>query len=295
MKHVPVLTKEVLEVLLPKQNENFIDCTVGQGGHAELILKASVPNGKLLGIDLDPKQIENCKENLKEFGERLILVNDSYANIKKIVEDCKLANVSGILLDAGMSSWQIDDSEKGFSFQKDQPLDMRYDDKKNEITAETIVNEWSEKELEKILSEFGEEKFAKKIAKKIVEQRRTAKIKSTFELAEAIKDATPSAYWHSKIHYATRTFQALRMAVNKELESLENVIPVAVSILEKGGRLAVISFHSLEDRIVKNTFKNLEQESLVKILTKKPITAGLSEIGQNPRSRSAKLRALIKL
>lgn len=300
MTHIPVLTNEVLEALSPKPDENFIDGTIGQGGHAKLILEKTAPSGKVLGIDLDPKQIENCRNNLKDFGERLILANDSYINLKSLAEHLpaqagnNFSPINGILLDLGFSSYQLEASEKGFSFQTDQPLDMRYDDKRNNLTAEKIVNEWSEQEIEKILSEFGEEKFARKIAKRIAEQRKISKIKSTFELAEIIKDATPSFYWHSKIHYATRTFQALRIAVNGELENLEKVLPEAVSVLEKGGRLAIISFHSLEDRIVKNFLKQKEKEGIIKLLNKKPVEASDLEKGENPRSRSAKLRAAIK-
>lgn len=295
MKHIPVLTKEVLEMLAPKPNENFIDCTVGQGGHTKMILEKTSPNGKVLGIDLDPKQIENCRENLKEFGERLVLENDSYINLKNITEKNNFENISGILLDLGYSSYQIESEERGFSFQTDQPLDMRYDEKRNELTAEKIVNEWPQEKIENILTEFGEEKFARKIAKKIIEQRRIGKIKSTFELIEIIKDATPSNYWHSKIHYSTRTFQALRIAVNDELGNIEKVLPEALEVLEGAGRLAVISFHSLEDRIVKNFLKEEEKNNKIKILTKKPITAELTELGENPRSRSAKLRVAIKI
>lgn len=295
MKHVPVFTKEVLEALSPEANENFIDCTVGQGGHTKLILEKTFPNGKVLGIDLDPRQIENSKENLKGFGNRVVLVNDSYANLESIVKESNFTDVSGILLDLGMSSWQLEGSEKGFSFQVDQPLDMRYDEKQNTLTAKEIINDWPEGEIEKILAEYGEEKFARKIAKKIVEQRKIHKIESTFELVEVIKEATPANYWNSKIHYATRTFQALRIAVNHELENVEKILPVALSILKTGGRLAVISFHSLEDRIVKNYFKQEANNKKIELKTKKPITADSLEIGENPRARSAKLRVAIKI
>ena len=300
MKHIPVLTKEVLEALNPKPNENFIDCTVGQGGHAKLILEKTGPNGKLLGIDLDPEQIKNCKELLKVFENRLFLVNDSYANLEDILKNNNFEKISGVLLDLGMSSWQLEESGKGFSFQADQPLDMRYDQKRNDLTAEIIVNEWLEEKIEKILAEYGEEKFSRKIAKKIIDQRNPStgsgqRIKTTFELVEIIKDATPSFYWHSKIHYATRTFQALRIAVNGELDSLQKALPQIISILRPGGRIAVISFHSLEDRIAKQFLRNKEKEGLLKILTKKPVIALDNEHRDNPRARSAKLRVAIKL
>ena len=289
--HKPVLAKEILEYLNPKPNENFVDCTVGEGGHAEAILEKTGPVGKLLGIDLDPRQIEKCKLQLAQFGERVILVNDSYINLKEIIERKSFGQVHGILLDSGMSSAQLEGTQKGFSFKLDQGLDMRYNDETGYLTAEKIVNEWPESEIEKILKEYGEEKFSKKIAKNIAEQRKQGRIKTTFELIEIIKDATPSISWNRKIHYATKTFQALRIAVNDELNNLEKVLPTAVSILPSGGKIVIISFHSLEDRIVKNFLK----KSGLKILTKKPVIASGREIKINPRSRSAKLRAGIKI
>lgn len=291
MIHIPVLTKEVLQYLDPKENENFIDCTVGQGGHAILILEKNKPNGKVLGIDLDSDQIENCKLTIKD--NRLILVNDSYVNIKEIVEKIKFGQVNGILLDMGMSSAQLEGTTKGFSFQKDEVIDMRYNTSQK-LSAEIIVNEYSKEELEKILQEYGEERFAKQIAKKITEERKINKIESTFQLVEIIKDATPSEYWRGRIHYATRTFQALRIAVNGELENLKKVLPQAISVLSSEGRIVIISFHSLEDRIVKNFFREREKEGSIKILTKKPLVAEAGELILNPRSRSAKLRAFIK-
>ena len=292
MLHIPVLTKEVLELLDPKENENFIDCTVGQGGHTTLILEKNKPNGKVLGIDIDPDQIKNCK--LKNKDSRLILVNDSYTNLQKIVEENNFGPVNGILLDLGMSSWQLEGTTKGFSFQKNEDLDMRYNTAQT-LTAKIIVNEYSKEDLEKILKEYGEERFARKIAEKIIEERNRKEIESTLQLVEIIKKAIPSRFGYSKIHCATRTFQALRIAVNDELENLKTVLPQAVSVLSLGGRMVIISFHSLEDRIVKNFFKEKEKEGEIKILTKKPIMAEERESILNPRSRSAKLRAIIKL
>lgn len=293
MTHVPVLTKEVLQYLDPKENENFIDCTIGEGGHATLILEKNKPLGKVLGIDLDPVQIENCKLSIKD--ERLILVNDSYINIKKIIEEIKFGQVNGILLDLGYSSWQLEKSGKGFSFQKDELLDMRYSLKFSYLTAEKIINDWPEQDIEKILKEYGEEKFAKQIARKIVGDREVKKIESTFQLIEIIKKAIPEKFQHGKINCATRTFQALRIAVNGELGNLKTVLPDIVSILSPGGRIAIISFHSLEDRIVKFFFKEKEKKGDIKILTKKPLMAKSDELNYNPRSRSAKLRVIIKL
>jgi len=292
MIHKPVLVKEVLEYLSPKPNENFIDCTVGEGGHAEVILEKTGLNGKVLGIDLDQNQINNCKLNLAKFKERAILVNDSYGNLKDIVEKNSFEPVNGILLDLGMSSAQLE-STRGFSFQKDQPLDMRYNNI-SDLTAEIIINDWQEEQIKKILEEYGEERFAKQVAKKITEERKSRRIESTFQLTDIIKKAIPAKFQNNRIHCATRTFQALRIAVNGELNNLEKVLPKIVSILEPQGRLAIISFHSLEDRLVKNFLKNKEKERNIKILTKSPITADFEELRKNSRSRSAKLRAAIK-
>ena len=287
MIHKPVLVKEVLEYLDPKPDENFIDCTIGEGGHSKLILEKNGPGGKVLGIDADPQQIENSKQLEKEFGERVILINDSYVNLKNIVKANNFNPINGILLDLGMSTEQLSQSGRGFTFLKDEPLDMRYNEN-SDLSAEKIINEYSEKGIEKILQEYGEEKFARKIAGKIVEERKVEKIQSTFQLVEIIKNSVPIRYHHGKIHFATRTFQALRIAVNGELENIKNVLPDAVSLLAPGGRLVVISFHSLEDRLVKNFFK---ESSNLKVLTKKPVTAQGEEVNSNPASRSAKLRA----
>jgi len=295
MIHTAVLKKEVLEQLDPKQNENFVDCTVGEGGHAEDVLKRNGPSGKLLGIDLDPQQILASQWLQVQYKERAVLVNDSYVNLKEIVGRKEFGQVDGVLLDLGMSSAQLVAAHKGFSFQVDQGLDMRYNDETGYLTAEKIVNEWPEEKIKDILENYGEEKFAKKIAKNIVDQRKQGRIKTTFQLIEIIKDVTPSAYWRGKIHYATRTFQALRIAVNDELENIKRVLPDAVSIMSPEGRLAVISFHSLEDRIVKQFLANESKKGTIKILTKKPITASREELGKNPRSRSAKLRVAIKI
>ena len=295
MVHTAVLKKEVLEYLDPKQNENFVDCTVGEGGHAEDILKKNGPDGKILGIDWDPQQIVSSHWLEAIYKDRVILVNDSYTNISEISERKGFQPVNGILLDLGMSSAQLARDHKGFSFQVDQGLDMRYNDETNYLTAEKIVNEWPEEKIAEIIEDYGEEKFAKKIAKNIVEQRKLGRIKTTFQLIEIIKNATPSAYWRGKIHYATRTFQALRIAVNDELENIKRVLPQAVSLLAPEGRLVVISFHSLEDRIVKRFLIEESKKGTIKILNKKPITANRDELGKNPRSRSAKLRAAIKI
>jgi 16S rRNA (cytosine1402-N4)-methyltransferase len=293
--HKPVLLKEVIEWLDVGRNKNYVDCTIGEGGHAIEILKRNGPKGKVLGIEIDP---ELYKKLEKERLKRLILVNDSYTNLKEIVERENFKKVYGILFDLGISSWHIEKSGRGFSFLRDEPLIMRYDGNLTEeakLTAEMIVNEWPEREIERILKEYGEERFAKRIVREIVKARKVKPIKTTFQLVEVIKKAVPSFYRYRKIHFATKTFQALRIAVNNELENLKVALPQTIEVLEKEGRLVVISFHSLEDRIVKNFLKEKEREGKIKILTKKPIRPSKEEVKQNPRSRSAKLRAALKI
>jgi len=312
VKHIPVLQKEVLEYLAPKPNQNFIDCTIGQGGHSLAILERILPNGKILGIDYTPELISKLKPQTKKFKENFILVCDNFANLKKIVEKYNFKKVQGILFDLGMSNWHLEKSGRGFSFLRDEILDIRYN-LGNSLTAQEIVNDWLETELVRILKEYGEERFAKKIAKKIIEERLQPTrrpptkggplkkpIKTTFQLVEIIKKAVPLKYQKGRIHPATRTFQALRIAVNDELENLKKVLPQALEILEKNRRLVIISFHSLEDRISKNFLSAFAkgfggQERKLKILTKKPIRPSKEEISINPRSRSAKLRAAIKI
>jgi 16S rRNA (cytosine1402-N4)-methyltransferase len=293
--HKPVLLKEVIEWLDVGRNKNYVDCTIGEGGHAIEILKRNGPKGKVLGIEIDP---ELYKKLEKERLKRLILVNDSYTNLKEIVERENFKKVYGILFDLGISSWHIEKSGRGFSFLRDEPLIMRYNGnltKEPKLTAEMIVNEWPEREIERILKEYGEERFAKRIVREIVKARKVKPIKTTFQLVEVIKKAVPSFYRYRKIHFATKTFQALRIAVNNELENLKVALPQTIEVLEKEGRLVVISFHSLEDRIVKNFLKEKEREGKIKILTKKPIRPSKEEVKQNPRSRSAKLRAALKI
>ncbi|OGZ23291.1 MAG: 16S rRNA (cytosine(1402)-N(4))-methyltransferase [Candidatus Nealsonbacteria bacterium RIFCSPLOWO2_01_FULL_41_9] len=283
--HIPVLQKEVIEYLTPGPNENFIDCTIGEGGHASAILEKIKPDGKVLGIDL----------NIRFKGDkRLILAEDNFTNLKEIVEKIKFGKADGILMDLGFSSWHLEESGRGFSFQKQEPLDMRYN-LENQLTAEKILNFWSAPEIERILKEYGEEKFAKEIAREIINSRQIRPIQNTFQLVAIIRRVVPAGYQRQKIHPATRTFQALRIAVNDELNNLQAVLPEALDILKKGGRIAVISFHSLEDRIIKNFLRDEAKENLISILTKKPVTATFQEIKINPRARSAKLRAAQKI
>ncbi|MFH1401831.1 MAG: 16S rRNA (cytosine(1402)-N(4))-methyltransferase RsmH [Parcubacteria group bacterium] len=292
--HIPVLQKEAIEYLNPESNENFIDCTINGGGHALAILEKTAPRGRLLGIDLDREQIQNSKFKNQNLKKRLILVNDNFANLEKIIKEHKFKKISGILLDLGFSSWHIEESGRGFSFSKKEPLDMRYD-VNFPLTAEKILNYWSELDLEKILREYGQEPFSKEIAKGIIEARKLIQIKNTLQLVGIIGRFVDSKYRRQKIHFATRTFQALRIAVNDELDNLKKVLPRALEALEKEGRLVVISFHSLEDGIVKNFFEIGEKRGSLKVLTKKPALPQKIEIINNNRARSAKLRAAEKI
>lgn len=283
--HKPVLIKEVLEYLNPQKGENFIDCTFGFGGHSLAILKKIEPNGKILGIDLEKSSLEE---------DRLILVNRNFADLEEIVRDNKFNKINGILIDLGLSSWHFDKSNRGFSFKGEELLDMRLDSK-SELTAAKIVNEWPEEELVEIFKEYGQERFPGRIARIICEQRSKRQIKTTKELVDIIEQVIPKKHQYKKIHFATKIFQALRIAVNDEFNNLEKVLPQALRILEKNGRLAVISFHSLEDRIVKHFFRDEFKKGNLEILTKKPIIPDKDEIISNPRSRSAKLRIIKKI
>jgi len=292
--HVPVLLKEVIDYLNPQADKNFIDATAGEGGHGLAILKKDGPNGRLLGIEIDSGVYESLKEKMAEIVERVILINDSYINLQKIVEKNDFKPVHGILFDLGMCSWHLDTSGKGFSYLKDEPLDMRFNSE-NYLTAAEIINTWEIKKIEEILREFGEEKYAHRISLAIKEARKKERIIGTQQLVDILKRTLPKNYDNNRIHFATRTFQALRIAVNDELQTIEKGIEQAIEILEPNGRIVVISFHSLEDRIIKNIFREKAKIGELNILTKKPITACLEEIKNNSRSRSAKLRAAEKI
>lgn len=291
--HIPVLQDEVIKYLDPKANENFVDCTIGNGGHSTAILERTAPKGRLLGIDLDKEQIKNLESKTEHYGKRVVLANDNYANLEKIVNEKRFKNISGILIDLGFSSRHVDESGRGFTFSKNEPLDMRYD-QKNPLTAEKILNYWSQTEIEKILREFGQEQFAKQIAEGIIQARRIVAIKNTFQLKGIIERSVPGWYRHGKVNFSTKTFQAIRVAVNGELENLKLVLPQSIKVLKKGGKIVVISFHSLEDGVVKDFLKNQDKIGRISILTKKPVQPGRQEIIINPRSRSAKLRAAKK-
>lgn len=293
--HIPVLLNEVISALNPKQGEFFIDGTVGSGGHARQISEKIGNAGKLLGIDWDLKAISNLKSQMANFGN-VILKHGNYADLPEILEKSGLPKADGLVVDLGFSSEQLESVDRrtgrGFSFLKDEILDMRYFSESG-LTAAEIVNSFPENKLSEIFRNFGEERFSGRIAKKIVEARRKKRILTTKDLVEIIAKAVPKNYERGRIHPATRTFQALRIFVNEELENLESFLEKIPDVLSKNGRAAVISFHSLEDRIVKNNFRKLEKEGIAEIINKKPITASENEIKENPRSRSAKLRAIL--
>jgi len=297
MAHIPVLLKEVIQYLDPKKNKNFIDATIGDAGHSIEILKRTAPKGKLLGLDWDKESLKRAKKRLREEGikkERAILHQSNFKDIKEITQQEKFFPVHGVLMDLGMSSYHIDESKRGFSYLRDEPLDMRFD-KKSDLTAAEIINSWEIDEIEKILRFYGEERYSRRVVLGIKEARKKERIISTGQLVEILKRALPRNYDRGRIHPASRTFQALRIVVNDELESLKTGLSEAIRILEKNGRIAVISFHSLEDRIVKNLFRKYAAEGKIKILTKKPVVPSQEEIKTNPRSHSGKLRAAVKI
>ena len=294
--HIPVLLKETVCYLDPKENENFIDATLGQAGHSQEILKRNGPLGKVLGIEQDQEILKATAKALKNSGyeKRIIIVNDNFVNLKEIAERENFLKVKGIIMDLGVSSWHFEESGRGFTFLKDEPLIMTLDKGKGP-NAKEIINSWSQEDLEKIFRDFGQERFSKKIAENIVLKRRIQPIETTFKLIEIIKKSVPTSYERGRINPATRIFMALRIAANQELTNLEKALPQGIDILEKGGKLIVISFHSLEDRIVKNIFREQKKQGTVKILTKKPVEAGSEELKINQRSRSAKLRVVQKI
>ncbi|MCX6813830.1 MAG: 16S rRNA (cytosine(1402)-N(4))-methyltransferase RsmH [Candidatus Azambacteria bacterium] len=289
--HTPVLLNEVLEYLNSKPNQNFIDATVGDGGHAKAILEKTAPNGKLIAIDRDLDSVIRAKSNLRRFGNRVLFINDSFGNILKIVKNSGLDQIKGILFDFGMSTSQLENSGKGFSFQKDEVLDMRYD-AKIPITAENILNDYSETELFRIFKKLGEEPKSKIIIKAIVNAREKKRIKTTKELVGIIEKVLRR---RGKLHPATLVFQALRIEVNQELVEIEKALADLPKVLSSNGRIAFISFHSLEDRLIKNWVKDLSKKNIIKILNKKPLTASAEELKANPKSRSAKLRVIEKI
>ena len=296
LTHIPVLLKEVIDNLNLKQGDIFLDGTVGLGGHSGYICRKYGRDLKIIGLDLDKNSLHVAEEHLRELNCDAILHQANFRNLDQVLRKLEIEKVDAILFDLGLSSYLLEESGRGFSFQRDEPLLMTFksDVSEYDLTAKIIVNEWSEEEIVKILKEYGEERFAKRIAEKIIEIRRQKSLETTFDLIAVIKEAVPHFYQKRKIHFATKTFQALRIAANDELEALREALDSGFENLCSQGRMAVISFQSLEDRIVKHFNKEKEREELARIITKKPITPTEEEIKENPKSRSAKLRILEK-
>ena len=302
-EHTPVLLNEVIKGLNIKKDGIYVDGTLGGAGHSLKIIEG-LDNGKLVGIDQDMDAINKAKDVLKDYLERAEIIHDNFKNIPQILSNLNIDKVDGILLDLGVSSYQFDERERGFSYQKDAPLDMRMD-RENNLRAWDVVNRYKEKELSDILWEYGDERWSKRIAKFIVEERRNNPIDTTFQLVSIIKKAIPKGARASGHHPAKKTFQAIRIEVNKELEILKKSIPALCNLLKPKGRICIITFHSLEDRIVKENFKELNtgcicpkdfpicvcnRKKEIEIITKKPIVPTEDELSKNPRARSAKLR-----
>lgn len=307
-KHVSVLLDECIDALAIKEDGIYVDCTLGGAGHSSEIVKRLSEDGRLIGFDQDKDALKAAGERLKEYNNVTYVHSNFYA-IYDVLTDLGIDGVDGILMDLGVSSYQLDNGERGFSYMQDAPLDMRMN-RENSFSAYEVVNTYSEDELFRIIKEYGEEKFAKRIASFIVRNREEKNIETTLELVEIIKAAIPAKARREGPHPAKRTFQAIRIEVNKELEIIKRTILDGVKKLNKGGRMAIITFHSLEDRIVKNTFKELanpctcpsefpvcvcNKKAEVKLITRKPIEASKEELEFNPRSRSAKLRIIEKL
>ena len=291
--HVPVMTAEALEFLQPERGGVFVDCTVGLGGHSRALLDRGA--SRVIGIDRDLDALAHARVTLAPWGAKAELVHSDYRAIDSVLDGLDIALVDGALADLGVSSMQFDEPGRGFSFQRDEPLDMRMDRSSGETAAQLIATA-GEQELADTIYAYGEERFSRRIARRIVESRREAPIDTTLKLATIVRRAVPTR-GYQRIDPATRTFQALRIWVNRELEGLDAFLGAMAKRLRAGARLVVITFHSLEDRIVKHTLRALEKsgDAAVKILTKKPLVPGESEIALNPRARSAKLRAAEKL
>ena len=306
--HVSVLLNECLEALNIKEDGIYVDGTLGGAGHSSEILKRLSDNGRLIGIDQDADALKAAGNRLQNFNN-VTFVHNNFYNIKQILEELDIEEVDGILMDLGVSSYQLDTGERGFSYMKDAPLDMRMN-RDNELSAYEVVNTYSEEELYRIIRDYGEEKFAKRVAGFIVKAREEKNIETTLELVEIIKNAIPAKARREGPHPAKRTFQAIRIEVNSELSILNKAMEDGVSKLSKGGRMAIITFHSLEDRIVKNKFRDLAvscrcprefpicvcgEKAKVKVITRKAIDPSKEEVEINPRSRSAKLRVIEKI
>jgi 16S rRNA (cytosine1402-N4)-methyltransferase len=289
------MVQEVLEGLQCQSERIYVDGTVGLGGHAEAILSHSAPSGRLVGLDQDIANLQKARARLQLFGSRALLIHSNYSHLIEILERLQITNVAGILLDLGLSTEQLKISGRGFSFGGDETLDMRMNPDAQTMTATDLLNTTTEAELSRLFWELGEERWSRRIARRVVQVRRHTRIATTAQLVDLIRQAVPAKALFGRIHPATRVFQALRIVVNQELEKLSEFIPQAITVLEPQGRLVIISYHSLEDRIVKRAFLHAEKSGQVQRLTKKPLVPQRDEIQHNPSARSAKLRIAVKL
>jgi 16S rRNA (cytosine1402-N4)-methyltransferase len=295
--HIPVLVEEVMTLLGCEPHQTYVDATLGGGGHALEILRRTAPDGIVIGLDWDEEAVAEASKALMPFGERVKIFRENFIHLPERLKALKIEEVDGILLDLGLSSFQIEKRERGFSLKGDGPLDMRMDQRIDRAAAD-LVNHLSFQELEYTLLEYGEERWAKRIAKVILHERERSPIETTYALRKIVHQAIPGRFHSRRIDPATRTFQAFRIRVNEELENLKEILEKGWTVLRKGGRMCVISFHSLEDRLVKETFRRLErggedgsgQGGVVRVMTKKPLRPSEEEQRRNPRSRSAKLR-----
>jgi len=294
--HVPVLAEEICHWLSPKSGGIYVDCTLGVGGTSLKILESSGNNAYIIGLDRDPEALAIAEKNLEPYGSQVKIFNGNYSHLVEFVHQAGFEKVDGVVFDLGVSSLQLDKPARGFSFSSDGPLDMRMNQAQGP-TAADLVKVLPEKELADLIFSCGEERFSRRIARAIVQARETYALDTTQALVAVIKGAVPHAYRKGRIHCATRTFQALRIRVNQELDLLQPALQDAVSLLKEGGRLCVVAFHSLEDRVVKHAFRAMAggENPLITLLTKKPIVAATQEIQQNPRARSAKLRIAQRL
>lgn len=291
--HVPVLVREVVATLEPRPGGVYIDCTVGGGGHAEAILEAAGPSSRLVGIDRDAAALPIARDRLRRFGDRVRLIPGDFRELPRLVSAREPEGFDGILFDLGVSSLQLDDPSRGLSFSIEGPLDMRMDRESGTPAARELLHTLPEESLTRIIREYGEDRWARQIARGIVAARRHGALETTRDLAAVVARAIPRRFWPRRIHPATRTFQAMRIAVNQELEGLEAALEGAIRLLHVGGRIGVIAFHSLEDRVIKHLFRRLAAADAVPgvtIVTRRPITPSPEERAQNPRARSAKLR-----
>ncbi len=292
--HIPVMLGEVVDYLNLGPGKVIVDATIGTGGHSKAILERIMPQGKLIGIDRDEESLAVARERLSANSSACEFVYGNFVNLDAILKDLNIKKIDGILFDLGISSYQLQNPGRGFSFQYDGPLDMRLD-RNSYISAYDLVNNLNEDEISAMLWNFGEERWHNRIARFLVEEREKHAITTTEQLSKVVVKAIPPKYRHYRIHPATRTFQAVRIAVNRELETIEVAINKALQLLESSARICVISFHSLEDRIVKFGFRKAASEGKIKIITAKPLTPKVAEIKENPSSRSSKLRVAEKL